>query len=111
MINEILTYDLIMLGDMGVHYYGWGYEELNEYLSPYFGEIDEDFYEMIWDGALMFNPYYYGYKQFIELENQAKDALGDKYNRKDFNNAILTPGSAPFNVVERHVDEYIASVK
>ena len=111
MINEILTYDLIMLGDMGVHYYGWGYEELNEYLSPYFGEIDEDFYEMIWDGALMFNPYYYGYKQFIELENKAKDALGDKYNRRDFNNAILTSGSAPFSVVERHVDEYIASVK
>ena len=52
-------------------------------------------------------PYYVGYAEFKELRENAETALGERFDVKEFNQAILESGTVPFEVVERHVDAYI----
>ena len=45
------------------------------------------------------------------MKKDAQEALKDKFNEKEFHEAILKSGSAPFSVVEKNVKEYIKQTK
>ena len=66
-------------------------------------------YEQLRDDPAAFIPYYAGYKQIIDLKEQAQDELGNKFDEVSFNQAFLESGNVPFMIVERHIDEYIAN--
>ena len=71
---------------------------------------DEDaqlVYDQLQANPAAFQPYYVGYHEFAALREKAEEALGDRFENKAFNEAILESGIAPFSVVERHVDAYI----
>jgi len=51
--------------------------------------------------------YKLGSMKFFELREKAKRALGDKFDIKKFHDAILSSGSMPFPVLERHIDWFI----
>ena len=42
---------------------------------------------------------------------KTQEKLGDKFKDKDFHEALLKSGSAPFSVVQSNVDEYIKNAK
>jgi uncharacterized protein (DUF885 family) len=51
--------------------------------------------------------YMIGQLKIVELRDKARQALGDRFSAKAFHNAVLGTGTAPVEVLERQVDEYI----
>ena len=55
--------------------------------------------------------YKIGEIKIVELREKAKKALGDKFDLRKYHDVVLKNGSMPLNLLERVVDEYIASAK
>jgi len=51
--------------------------------------------------------YKVGMTKILELREKAKQALGDRYDVRDFHRAVLNNGSVPLNILEQLVDQYI----
>lgn len=112
-VNEMLSYAVIVMADIGIHYYGYTLEDFTEFINNAGLQLDEEGYrlqyEQLRDDPAAFIPYYAGYKQIIDLKEQAQEALGDKFDETSFNQALLASGNAPFMIVERHIEDYIAN--
>ncbi|MFR7591084.1 MAG: DUF885 domain-containing protein [Longibaculum sp.] len=114
--NELASYCIIIVADIGIHYEGWGFNEFKDYLISQGFDLgnDEDFKKQFYQlqaNPAAFEPYYVGYEEFMSLKDDAQKKLGDKFKDKDFHTAILKSGLAPFSVVEKNVKEYIESQK
>lgn len=51
--------------------------------------------------------YMMGQLKILELREKARAALGAKFSLRQFHNAVLACGSAPLEVLEKQVDQYI----
>jgi uncharacterized protein (DUF885 family) len=51
--------------------------------------------------------YLIGQLKILELRDKARQALGERFSAKAFHNAVLGTGTAPVEVLERQIDEYI----
>ena len=108
--NSYINIQLSALLDIGIHYYGWDLEDLQDYLSQ-FGIEDEDdvrdTFEYIVGNPSAYLSYAVGGMEILELRENAENELGDAFSLKDFHKAILDAGPAPFSFVEEFVDAYI----
>ena len=112
--NMVVYQDcLIALADIGIHYEGWTKEDLSNFLEENgLGVSDiRDFYNQLQANPTAFLSYYVGYVQIANLKKDAQEELKDKFNDRDFHEAILKSGAAPFHVVEENVKDYIESAK
>ena len=112
--NMVVYQDcLIALADIGIHYEGWTKEDLSNFLEENgLGVSDvRDFYNQLQANPTAFLSYYVGYVQLANLKKDAQEELKDKFNDRDFHEAILKSGAAPFHVVEENVKDYIESAK
>ncbi|MEG0330672.1 MAG: DUF885 domain-containing protein [Longicatena sp.] len=115
--NALAIYQqcLLALSDIGIHYEGWNVNDLKDFYTKKGLELDKDsftdLYQQIQANPTAFLSYYVGFAQFDKLQEKAKDKLGKNYRDKDFHEAILKSGAAPFEVVEKNVDAYISSKK
>lgn len=112
--NMVVYQDcLIALADIGIHYEGWTKEDLSNFLEENgLGVSDvSNFYNQLQANPTAFLSYYVGYVQIANLKKDAQDELKDKFNDRDFHEAILKSGAAPFHVVEENVKDYIESAK
>ena len=55
--------------------------------------------------------YKIGMMKILSLREKSKEALGDKFDIREYHDVILKNGPVPLNVLENFVDEYIASKK
>ena len=53
--------------------------------------------------------YKIGMLKIVELRGKAKQALGDKFDIREFHDVVLTNGAVPLNVLEVMVNDYIAA--
>lgn len=110
-LNELTTYCVIVLADIGIHYEGWKLDEFVTFFQDKGLYLPDDqaleMYNQLQANPAAFMPYYVGYAEFKELRENAETALGERFDVKEFNQAILESGTVPFEVVERHVDAYI----
>jgi uncharacterized protein (DUF885 family) len=50
--------------------------------------------------SVQLTSYFSGYSEIMELREERKQALGDKFNLKEFHEQFLSYGSAPVRVIK-----------
>ena len=113
--NELATYCMIILADIGIHYDGWSVEEFKEFMEAKGFSLDDESiktqYAQLQANPAAFEPYYVGYHEIISMKEDAQQALGSRFNEKEVHTALLESGTAPFQVVQHHIDAYVEKNK
>lgn len=107
-INIELNYVLSAAVDLGVNGLGWSTKDVSKYLDrlDLNSSIAKDLYDFatLQPGTIL--PYGVGVAMFELLEKKAKNALGNDFDQKAFNEVLLNDGNRPFEVVEDDVNAY-----
>ena len=53
--------------------------------------------------------YKIGHNEINRLRDKAKLALGERYDLRDFDDALVLSGSVPLTLLERIIDDYVAA--
>lgn len=107
--NQSLLLSLYAGTDIGIHYEGWSLEDAKQFWASYGIKNDailQEIYEFIAGEPSHYLKYYVGYLKFLELKDKAQKTYGSDYSDIAFHQAILEIGPAPFDVLERYLDEY-----
>lgn len=99
--------------DIGVNYYRWTLDDTTKFISDYgySSQVAENIYNYVIEAPTNYLEYYVGYLEFTELKEYASSKLGNKFNLKSFNKALLDAGPSQFSVVKKYVDAYIQKNK
>ncbi len=97
--------------DTGMHHKRWTREQAINYMTNYTGMGDDEVVAEI--ERYLVNPaqalaYKVGMLKMLELRERARRELGERFDIREFHNAVLTSGSMPIFILERVVDEWIA---
>jgi uncharacterized protein (DUF885 family) len=98
--------------DTGVHYKHWTRDQMVDYFREHTAmdepniQTEVDRY-IAWPGQAL--AYKIGQAKILELRDRAKQALGPKFNIKDFHDAVLDAGPLPMDQLEAKIDRWLAS--
>jgi len=98
--------------DTGIHAKGWTREQAQAYLmdntalSKHEVETEVDRY-ISWPGQAL--SYYLGQMSIQEARARAEQALGPKFDIRNFHDTILQLGSVPLPVLQQRIDAFIAA--
>ena len=95
--------------DMGIHYSGWDVERVGEFLSAYglgSKEAAQMIFEMMVEEPANYLSYFIGYLEILNLKETAQKAWGEEFTLKEFHEAVLTIGPAPFSLLEETLLEW-----
>jgi uncharacterized protein (DUF885 family) len=98
--------------DTGIHAMGWTEQQAVDYmmntgrLSPDEARSEVRRYITLPGQA---TGYKIGMLKIIELRHKAEEALGPKFDVKAFDDLIISEGSQPLPVLERRVNQWVAS--
>ena len=98
--------------DTGIHSKKWTREEGIKYYTVNTPNAELDAIKMVERHIVMpsqATAYKIGMLKILELRKKAKDALGDKFDIRDFHEVVISHGAIPLNVLEDFIDEYISS--
>jgi len=103
--------------DIGYNYYGWSYEEAEAYLDKHCwgpdcvpGSTSRSFNGSVISATDLpgfILPYHLSYRKLLELREKAEKALGDRFDIREFHDAMLEYGIIPMDVLEFHIDHFI----
>ena len=106
--NSSVILGLYALADIGIHYDGWSRMDTIAFFSNY-GITDadtvEEIYELIIGSPANYLKYYIGYVEFLELKKDWAEEKGEEFSQKEFHEAVLEVGPAPFGIVEGYMWE------
>ena len=106
--NSSVILGLYALADIGIHYDGWSRMDTIAFFSNY-GITDadtvEEIYELIIGSPANYLKYYIGYVEFLELKKDWAEEKGEEFSQKEFHEAVLEVGPAPFGIVEDYMWE------
>ena len=113
-----LTYEMWracrLVVDTGLHWKGWTRDQVIEYMATRTAlplhevQTETDRY-ISWPGQAL--AYKTGELKIRELRARAEKELGDKFDLRDFHDAVLANGSVPLPVLEQAIERYIARAK
>jgi len=97
--------------DSGLHAKRWTREEANQWFVENNGSNPEEVRGEVdrycaWPGQAL--GYKVGHSAINRLRANAKTELGDAFDFRRFNDALVLGGSVPMTVLERVVDGYVA---
>ena len=100
--------------DTGIHAMGWSREQAVEYLASNTAlslhEIGTEVDRYIaWPGQAL--AYKVGELTIWELRREAEQALGDRFDIRDFHDVILTSGGVPLELLKLQVRGYIEAAR
>ncbi|WOK35244.1 DUF885 domain-containing protein [Sphingomonas sp. C3-2] len=98
--------------DSGIHSKGWTREQAIEYMldNSSMGRTDataEVERYIVWPGQAL--AYKVGQLKISELKKRAQDKLGAKFDPREFHAEVLMTGALPLSVLEKKIDDWIAS--
>ena len=94
-----------LVADTGLHAKHWTRDQAIAYG---FTQTEAERY-VVWPGQAC--SYMIGQLRILELREKAKAALGQKYDLKAFDDALVLGGNVPLDVLAKNVDEYIRTAK
>lgn len=108
MLNSAATLGIFAYVDMGVHYLGWGVEEVGQFLAKYGLSVDvaQTLFETMVEEPANYLSYFIGYLEMLNLRDVAETAWGEDYSLKKFHEAVLSLGPAPFPLLEEAIKVY-----
>ncbi len=97
--------------DTGIHAKRWTREEAIDYMLTNTGITESDVVSEI--ERYIVNPgqataYKVGMMEFLRLRSEAEEALGDRFDIRDFHDVVLKNGALPLTALRELVMEYIA---
>lgn len=98
--------------DSGLHAMKWSRERAVKYYTDVLGDpetsaVTEIERYSVWPGQAC--AYMLGKLEILRLRDKAKSALGAKFDIRQFHDAVLLGGAVPLTILEKIVDNYIAS--
>lgn len=96
--------------DTGLHANRWSFDQAVDYMVENTGrpraamQAEVARYVSIPGQA---TAYYVGFLKVLELRERAQNALGNRFDLKEFHNVLLANGTVPLDVLEQLVDAYI----
>ena len=98
--------------DTGLHHKRWTREQGRQFFVERNGSKAEEVASEVdrycsWPGQAC--GYKIGHSQIVRQRERAKRAMGDAYDFKGFNTAVILGGNSPLDVVEKTVSRYISN--
>lgn len=101
-----------LVADTGMHWMGWTTDQAracfteNSALAPH--NIETELQRYIgWPGQAL--GYKIGEIRLRAIRTRAEQALGDRFNIRDFHDALLVDGALPLDLLDRRMDAWIAA--
>ncbi|TWJ09553.1 DUF885 domain-containing protein [Altererythrobacter ishigakiensis] len=96
--------------DTGLHAKRWTREEARRFFVERNGSKEEEVASEVdrycsWAGQAC--SYKIGHSEIVRQRSRAQTALGDAYDFKTFNDAVILGGNAPLDVLAKNVDRFI----
>ncbi len=113
-----LAYDMWravrLVVDTGMHSQGWNRERAIAYFMDNSPKTRQDVVNEIdryidWPGQAL--AYKIGQLKISELREKAARELGPEFDLRAYDDAVLETGSVPLDVLEKHIDAWIAAQK
>jgi uncharacterized protein (DUF885 family) len=98
--------------DTGLHHKRWSREQAIRYMVDNLGDQESSIATeveryCVWPGQA--TSYKVGQTRWSALRERARAALGDRFDIKSFHDTALAAGAMPVSVLERVIDDWIAS--
>jgi uncharacterized protein (DUF885 family) len=98
--------------DTGIHHFGWSRQQAIDYMventsldkANIIVEVDR---YIAWPGQAL--SYKIGELKILELRKLAQKKLGAKFDIREFHHLILENGALPLDILQKKVEEWIAS--
>jgi uncharacterized protein (DUF885 family) len=112
-MDLFLTSRLVV--DTGMNFYGWPRAKaiafMKENTLQSDAEIETETLRYSCDLPAQALAYKMGMRKLVELRERARRELGPKFDIRKFHDAVLSIGSVPLDVLEKHVEWFIAMEK
>jgi uncharacterized protein (DUF885 family) len=111
-----LTYDMWravrLVVDTGIHAEGWSRQQAIDYFMANAPKSELDITNEIdryiaWPGQAL--AYKLGQMKFLALREAARQALGPKFDIREFHDVVLSTGAVPLSVLDQTVQEWLAA--
>lgn len=113
-----LTYEMWravrLVVDTGMHAFKWDRKRAIDFMKANTAKTEHDIAVeidryIVWPGQAL--AYKTGELKIKELRARAKKELGDRFDIRDFHDAVLLAGALPLDILEKRIDGWIAQEK
>jgi len=106
-LNSELFRAVRLVLDTGMHYYEWTYDECEEYMRTNLGWSSwrEICRYSVWPGQAC--AYKIGELKILELREKVQKELREKFDIREFHDAVLEHGEVPLYILEEQIEKYI----
>jgi uncharacterized protein (DUF885 family) len=100
--------------DTGIHAKGWTRQQAIDYFNAHSGkaqhdiEVEVDRY-IVWPGQAL--GYKLGQLTIKALRDEATQALGDRFDERDFHDQVLGAGALPLSILQVRIRDWVAAQK
>lgn len=106
MHNQSALLSLYATADLSIHGKGWTLSDLSKFFTAYGIRSEKtvsDIYHYIVSEPAHYLKYYIGYPEFLDLKEDAMEALDNRFNERKFHEQILKIGPAPFEILRKYL--------